>query len=56
MGFSLKHILKAIKETKIREDVNVHSINTVATWMLEHTYSENTADGHNGVTESEEHR
>lgn len=56
MGFTLKHILKAIAETKIREDVNVHTINTLATWMLEHPYLENTFDLNNAVTESDSMR
>lgn len=56
MGFNLKHILRAIAETKMREDVNVHTINTLATWMLEHPYSENTFDVGNAVTESDSMR
>lgn len=57
MGFALKHILKAILETKIHGEINVHTINTLATWMLEHPYNENNCDDvPSGITDSESFR
>ncbi|KAJ8965419.1 hypothetical protein NQ314_004172 [Rhamnusium bicolor] len=40
MGFTLKHILKAIFETKSAGEVSAHTVNMLATWMLEHPYLE----------------
>lgn len=56
MGFTLKHILKAILETKIHGEISVQTINTLATWMLEHPYSENNVDVSSGATGSESFR
>lgn len=36
MGFTLKHILKAIYATKSSGEVSAHTINMLATWMIEH--------------------
>lgn len=36
MGFTLKHILKAISETKSSGEFTSHTVNMLATWMLEH--------------------
>lgn len=36
MGFSVRHILKAIFETKSSGEVSAHTINMLATWMIEH--------------------
>ncbi|XP_050295909.1 probable E3 ubiquitin-protein ligase HERC1 isoform X2 [Anthonomus grandis grandis] len=40
MGFTLKHISKALKETKSTGEVSARSINVLATWMCEHPYLE----------------
>ncbi|KAJ8960520.1 hypothetical protein NQ318_013805 [Aromia moschata] len=44
MGFTLKHVLKAIFETKSAGEVNAHTVNALATWMLEHPYLETCAE------------
>lgn len=36
MGFTLRHILKAIFETKSSGEISAHTINMLATWMIEH--------------------
>ncbi|XP_057655201.1 probable E3 ubiquitin-protein ligase HERC1 isoform X1 [Diorhabda carinulata] len=38
MGFSIKHIQRALQETKSSGELNVHAINSLATWMLEHPF------------------
>ncbi|CAH1119370.1 unnamed protein product, partial [Phaedon cochleariae] len=40
MGFTVKHIQKALAETKNTGEVNAHAVNALATWMLEHPYLE----------------
>lgn len=40
MGFPLKHILKALHETKSSGEVSARTINMLATWMCEHPYME----------------
>ncbi|XP_030752542.1 probable E3 ubiquitin-protein ligase HERC1 [Sitophilus oryzae] len=40
MGFTLKHILKALCETHSSGEVSARTINTLATWMCEHPYLE----------------
>lgn len=40
MGFPLKHILNAMFETHGMGEVNSTNINMLATWMLEHPYTE----------------
>ncbi|KAK7862054.1 hypothetical protein R5R35_011478 [Gryllus longicercus] len=36
MGFSLKHVQKAINATGSNGDMSAHTINQLATWMIEH--------------------
>nr|CAD7425857.1 unnamed protein product [Timema monikensis] len=36
MGFSLKHVQKAINATGSTGDMSAHTINQLATWMIEH--------------------
>lgn len=48
MGFPLKHIINAINVTKSSGEVSAHTINILASWMLEHPYTE----GATGVGES----
>uniref|UniRef100_A0A6P7FL74 HECT-type E3 ubiquitin transferase n=2 Tax=Diabrotica virgifera virgifera TaxID=50390 RepID=A0A6P7FL74_DIAVI len=38
MGFTIKHIQKALQETKCTGELNAHTVNTLATWMLEHPF------------------
>ncbi|KAG5885881.1 hypothetical protein JTB14_019144 [Gonioctena quinquepunctata] len=45
MGFTIKHIQKAMQETKTSGAVDVHTVNTLATWMLEHPYLEVEDEG-----------
>ncbi|CAG9773088.1 unnamed protein product [Ceutorhynchus assimilis] len=40
MGFSLRHILKALFETKSSGEISARSISMLATWMCEHPYME----------------
>lgn len=40
MGFTLKHIIKAIFETNTSGEFTSHTVNMLATWMLEHPYLE----------------
>ncbi|XP_076258464.1 putative E3 ubiquitin-protein ligase HERC1 isoform X2 [Rhynchophorus ferrugineus] len=40
MGFTLKHILKALCETHSSGEVSARTINMLATWMCEHPYLE----------------
>ncbi|XP_018567016.1 probable E3 ubiquitin-protein ligase HERC1 [Anoplophora glabripennis] len=52
MGFTLKHILKAISETKSSGEFTSHTVNMLATWMLEHpsldiSDDEGTSDRYN---------
>lgn len=52
MGFTLKHILKAISETKSSGEFTSHTVNMLATWMLEHpsldiSEDEGTSDRYN---------
>lgn len=53
MGFTLKHIMKAILQTKTPGEVNAHTINSLVTWMLEHPYSETGTDESCGATGAE---
>lgn len=47
MGFSLRHIEKAINVTKCSGDVSAHAINILASWMLEHPLTESGASEDN---------
>lgn len=40
MGFTLKHIVKAIFETNTSGEFTSHTVNMLATWMLEHPHLE----------------
>lgn len=40
MGFSFRHIFRAIHATRSSCEVNAHNINMLATWMLEHGFIE----------------
>ncbi|KAL1506224.1 hypothetical protein ABEB36_005622 [Hypothenemus hampei] len=40
MGFPLKHILKALHETKSSGEVSARTVNMLAIWMCEHPYLE----------------
>lgn len=44
MGFPLKHIINAINVTKSSGEVSAHTINILASWMLEHPYTEATEE------------
>lgn len=54
MGFPLKHIINAINVTKSSGEVSAHAINILASWMLEHPFTE-TSEGESssGLTRSE---
>ncbi|XP_031334464.1 probable E3 ubiquitin-protein ligase HERC1 isoform X1 [Photinus pyralis] len=45
MGFTLKHILKAVQSTRSSAEVSAHNINALATWMIDHPYIEDGATG-----------
>ncbi|XP_068081364.1 probable E3 ubiquitin-protein ligase HERC1 [Anabrus simplex] len=50
MGFSLKHVQKAINATGSNGEMSAHTINRLATWMIDHPcidseHSEAAADG-----------
>ncbi|XP_019763936.2 probable E3 ubiquitin-protein ligase HERC1 isoform X1 [Dendroctonus ponderosae] len=51
MGFPLKHVLKALYETRTSGEINSRSINMLATWMCEHPYSEASDDEEHSVRE-----
>lgn len=54
MGFPLKHITNAINVTKSSGEVSAHTINILASWMLEHPYTEtNEGETSTGLTRSE---
>lgn len=55
MGFSLQHIVHAINATKSSGEISAHTINILASWMLEHPYTEaGEASGNSiGLTRSE---
>ncbi|KAK4883685.1 hypothetical protein RN001_007004 [Aquatica leii] len=36
MGFTLKHVLKAMQATRSSGEVSAHTINMLATWMIDH--------------------
>ncbi|XP_018324237.1 probable E3 ubiquitin-protein ligase HERC1 isoform X2 [Agrilus planipennis] len=38
MGFTLRHILRAINATKSSGEVSAHTMQVLTTWMLEHPY------------------
>ncbi|KAK5649906.1 hypothetical protein RI129_000935 [Pyrocoelia pectoralis] len=40
MGFTLKHILKAVQATRSSGEVSAHNTNMLATWMIDHPYIE----------------
>ncbi|CAH1979985.1 unnamed protein product [Acanthoscelides obtectus] len=45
MGFSLRHILKAVIGTKLRgSEVTIQKINSLVTWMLEHPRTDQSED------------
>ncbi|XP_074033510.1 probable E3 ubiquitin-protein ligase HERC1 isoform X2 [Leptinotarsa decemlineata] len=45
MGFTLRHIQKAMQENKTTGTLDVHTVNTLATWMLEHPLLEAEDEG-----------
>ncbi|CAG9853588.1 unnamed protein product [Phyllotreta striolata] len=44
MGFTIKHIQKALRETKYAGELNAHTVNSLVTWMLEHPYLDLSED------------
>lgn len=52
MGFTIKHILKAICETRSTGEVNARTVNMLATWMCEHPYLETRVDSPSAVNPS----
>lgn len=45
MGFTLPHILKAIRETNNSGEFNAQKVNKLAVWMLEHPDMETGFEG-----------
>lgn len=44
MGFSLKHVIRAINATGSSGEMSAHTINQLATWMIEHPCIDSTPD------------
>lgn len=53
MGFTLKHIMKAVSATKVPGEIDSHSINHLVSWMLEHPCPENNVEVSADPPESE---
>ncbi|KAF5301595.1 hypothetical protein FQR65_LT08900 [Abscondita terminalis] len=61
MGFTLKHVLTAIHATKSSGELSAHTINMLATWMIDHPCIEdecrsNNTDGNTSVDSTSAHR
>lgn len=54
MGFPLKRILNAINVTKSSGDVSAHTVNILASWMLEHPGTEVADEGIASTSRSED--
>lgn len=44
MGFSLKHVIRAINATGSSGEMSAHTINQLATWMIEHPCIDSAPD------------
>ncbi|CAH0559022.1 unnamed protein product [Brassicogethes aeneus] len=44
MGFTLRHILRAVIETKSSGEMSAQTVNMLATWMVDNPYSETGTD------------
>lgn len=54
MGFSLKNVLHAIAITKSSGEVSAHTINVLASWMLEHPTSDVPSEPSTSLRNTEE--